>query len=335
MGKKRVAINGLGRVGRLCLRGLLDSPDMELVAVNDISPVDVLGYLVRHDTEHGPLDPSHSVMAVDGSLEIDGRRIPTLCEADASRLPWGDLGVDLVLECTGAYTDADKAQRHLTAGAGRVLISAVAKGDIPTVVYGVNEGIITSADRIVSGASCSTVGLAPLAKALNELAHIEHGIATTIHALTPTQVALDTAQRKGNLRRSRTAGTNIIPTTASAAKAVGLVIPELAGKLSGSAIRVPVTRGSYIQLVASVQSNALDVRILNDWMRSKSTDLFGYADEELVSGDIAGTAFESIFDPFQTKVARTGEGRYLVECAAWFDNETSYVSHFLKLAGIL
>lgn len=335
MAKKKIAINGLGRIGRLCLRGLLDSPGMEVAAVNDTSPADVLAYLVRHDTEHGPLGAAHAVAAGDGCLEVDGREVPAFRQPDAAELPWGELGIDLVLECTGAYTSKDKALSHIGAGAGRVLISAAATGDLPTVVFGINEGAVTDADRIVSGASCSTVGLAPLAKALNGLAPIEHGISTTIHALTPTQMALDSAQRKGNLRRSRTAGTNIIPTTAAAAKAVGLVVPELSGKLSGSAIRVPVTKGSYIQLVASVRADALDAQQVNDWMRSQATDLFGYAEEELVSGDIAGTAYESIFDPYQTKVAQTGEGRYLVECATWFDNETSYVSHFLKLAAIL
>lgn len=335
MEKKKIAINGLGRIGRLCLRGLLDNPGMELVALNDVSPMEVLAYLVRHDTEHGPLDPHHTAKADGDGLVIDGHLVPAFQEADASKLPWSDLDIDLVLECTGSYTSKEKAQAHLVAGAGRVLISAAAKGDVPTVVFGINEDVVTDDDRIVSGASCSTVGLAPLAKALNDLAPIEHGVSTTIHALTPTQMALDSAQRKGNLRRSRTAGTNIIPTTAAAAKAVGLVVPELAGKLSGSAIRVPVTKGSYIQLIASVRSDALDVQTVNDWMRSQTTDLFGYAEEELVSGDIAGTSFESIFDPFQTKVAPTGEGRYLVECATWFDNETSYVSHFLKLARTL
>lgn len=334
-GRKRIAINGLGRIGRLCLRGLLDDPGMEVVAVNDVSPADVLAYLVRHDTEHGPLGPAHSVAAGDMCLAVDGRAVPAFREPDAGKLPWADLGVDLVLECTGAYTDKLVAESHLDAGAGRALISAAAKGDLPTVVFGINEGTVTPDDRVVSGASCSTVGLAPLAKALNELAPIEHGISTTVHALTPTQMALDTAQRKGNLRRSRTAGTNIIPTTAAAARAVGLVVPELAGRLSGSAIRVPVTRGSYIQLVASVRADALDADAVNGWMRSKATDLFGYAEEELVSSDIAGTSFESIFDPYQTKVAPLGDGRFLVECATWFDNETSYVSHFLKLAKYL
>lgn len=333
--KKRVAINGMGRIGRLCLRGLLDDPDTEVAAVNDVSPWDVLAYLVRHDTEHGPLDPSHRVEAQGDRLVIDGVSVPAFSERDAGMLPWADLGIDLVLECSGAYTSKAKAGLHLTAGARRVLVSAAVSGDVPTVVFGINEGTVTEADSVVSGASCSTVGLAPLAKALNELAPIERGVSTTIHALTPTQMALDSAQRKGNLRRSRTSGSNIIPTTAAAAKAVGLVVPELAGRLSGSAVRVPVTRGSYIQLVASVRAEELDVDKVNSWMRSRRTELFGYAEEELVSGDIAGTSYESIFDPYQTKVLPIDERLYLVECAAWFDNETSYVSHFLKLAAVL
>ena len=333
--KKRTAINGIGRIGRLCLRSLLDDPSMELAAVNDVASWEAIAYLVRHDTEHGPLDPAHSVTAGEGCLLVDGREVPAFSEADAANLPWADLGIDLVLECSGAYTSKEKAQAHVIAGASRVLVSAACSGGLPTVVFGVNEGVILPDDKVVSGASCSTVGLTPLAKALNELAPIEHGVSTTIHALTPTQMALDSPQRKGNLRRSRTSGTNIIPTTAAAAKAVGLVVPELAGKLSGSAIRVPVTRGSYIQLVASVRADALDAGAVNDWMSSMRSDLFGYAEEELVSGDIAGTSFESIFDPYQTKVAPLGDGRYLVECATWFDNETSYVSHFMKLASFM
>lgn len=335
MVKKRVAINGMGRIGRLCFRGLLGDPGMEVVAVNDLAPWDVVAYLVRHDTEHGPLASGWSVEAGEGELLVNGKGIPTFCEPEAERLPWRELGVDLVLECTGSYTSKEKSEAHLRAGAGRVLVSAAASGGLPTVVFGVNEGAVGESDRVVSGASCSTVGLTPLAKALNELCPIEHGVSTTIHALTPTQMALDSPQRKGNLRRSRTAGSNIIPTTAAAAKAVGLVVPELRGRLSGSAIRVPVTKGSYIQLVASVRAETLDVETVNAWMRSKRSGLFGCAEEELVSGDIAGTDKESIFDPFQTKVASLGEGRWLVECATWFDNETSYVSHFLKLAAVL
>lgn len=332
---KRVAINGMGRVGRLCFRALLGCDDMELVAVNDLSPVESIAYLLRHDSEHGSIDPESSITAGDQGLVVNDGIIPAMREEDASALPWATLGVDLVLECTGTYTSRERASMHLMAGAKRVLISAAAGNGVPTVVYGINEGTVTDDEPVVSGASCSTVGLSPLVRALNDIAPIEQGIATTIHALTPTQMVLDNPQRKGNLRRSRTASTNIIPTTAAFANAVGLVLPELQGKLSGSAIRVPVTKGSYITLVASVKADVLSAESLNAAMREYSDDMFGYAEEELVSGDIAGTSFESIFDPFQTKVSQVEEGRYLVECAAWFDNETSYVSHFMKLAAIL
>jgi glyceraldehyde 3-phosphate dehydrogenase len=332
---KKVAINGMGRMGRLCLRALLADDDMELAAVNDIAPMDTIAYLVRHDTEHGPLDSAWMVKARDGVLSINGHDIPAFNEADASKLPWGTLNIDLVLECTGSYTSRLTAQTHIEAGAGRVLISAAAGNDVPTVVYGINESIISDEDLIISGASCSTVGLSPLVKALNEITPLEHGISTTIHALTSTQVALDNPQRKGDLRRSRTASTNIIPTTAAAAQAVGLVIPELKGKLSGSAIRVPVTKGSYITLTAVVKAIELTRESLNAGMKERSSELFGYADEELVSSDIAGTSYEAIFDPYQTKVAQISEGQYLVETAAWFDNETSYVAHFIKLAALL
>lgn len=335
MAKKKIAVNGLGRVGRLALRALMDSESMEVSAVNDIAPMETIAYLVRHDSEHGALASRHSIAAEGGRLVIDGRRVPAFQEPDAAKLPWADLGIDLVLECTGSYTSRSKAERHLEAGAGRVLISAAAGSDIPTIVFGINEDIVSEGDRVVSGASCSTVGLAFLAHALDRIAPIESGVSTTIHALTPTQMALDDPQRKGNLRRSRTASTNIIPTTANAAKAVGMVLPELEGKLTGSAIRVPVTRGSYIQLIATVQASGLTVEKLNGRMRELCEGPFGYADEELVSGDIAGTSYESIFDPFQTKVLPSGKNRMLVEVATWFDNETSYVSHFMKLAELL
>lgn len=335
MGRKRVAVNGMGRVGRLVLRALMQSGSMEVAAVNDIAPMDVIAYLVRHDSEHGPLPSGHEVRFEPGYLVVDGRPVPAFQESDAEELPWKELGIDLVLECTGAYTSRSKAFRHLDAGAKRVLVSAAAGADVPTVVFGINEGIVREDDLIVSGASCSTVGLAFLARALNQIAPVQAGVSTTIHALTPTQMALDDPQRKGNLRRSRTSSTNIIPTTANAAKAVGHVLPELAGKLTGSAIRVPVTRGSYIQLVATVEAAGLTAGVLNEKMRELCTGPFGYADEELVSGDIAGTSYESVFDPFQTKVVSMGDSRALVEVATWFDNETSYVSHFMKLAECL
>lgn len=335
MRKKRVAINGMGRIGRLCFRALLGREDIEVIAVNDREPIDIVAYLIRHSTEHGALDYMWNVEAINGALVLNGNRIPAFGEENATNLPWKDLGVDLVLECTGVYSSRVKAQAHIDAGARRVLVSAAAGNDVPTVIYGINEGTIDDNDLIVSGASCSAVGLAPLVKALNEIAPIEHGISTTIHALTPTQMVLDNPQRNGNLRRSRTAFANIVPTTASAAKSVELVLPELKGKLSGSAIRVPVAKGSYITFVAIVKTPDITAEKLNCEMKKRATGLFGYAEEELVSGDIAGTSHESIFDPFQTKVQKLSDGNYLVETGTWFDNETSYTSHFINLAAIM
>ncbi len=333
MKKKRVAINGLGRIGRLVLRKLIDDERFEIVAVNDIASLESIAYLLKYSSEHGAFDKAEGVSYEDGVLVLNDRKINAFNESDAHKLPWAGLEVDLAIDCTGAYTSRAKAQAHLNAGAKRVLISAAAGDDVQTIVYGLNEEEIKPEDTIISGASCSTVGLAPLAKALNEVASIEHGISTTIHAFTPTQMVLDNPQAKGNLRRSRTASTNIIPTSAAAAQAVGLVIPELKGKLSGSAIRVPVTQGSLITLYATVKADYLDAENLNEAMASEATDLFAYTDEELVSSDIAGTEYESIFDTTQTKVSQSSDGRYLVEVAAWFDNETSYVSHFTKLIG--
>lgn len=308
---------------------------MELVAVNDTSPIESLVYLLRHDSEHGPTGLEHTIKAVDHHFYIENKNITVFQESDASVLPWGSLGIDLVIDCTGAYASTTKASSHLRAGAKRVLISAAPEDEMPTIVYGINDAILTKDDLIISGASCSTVGLAPLARALNDIAPIQQGVATTIHAFTPSQMVLDNPQSKGNLRRSRTASTNIIPTVAAFADAIGRVLPTLQGKLTGSAIRVPVTRGSYVTLVALVKAKNLTIKSLNAAMFKHGDSLFGYADDELVSGDIAGTAYECIFDPYQTKVLDAGEDLYFIECAAWFDNETSYVSHLVKLADIL
>ena len=334
---KRVAVNGMGRIGRLVVRALLEREDVELVAVNDIASMATIAYLLAHSTEHGALGASVAYDEEAKALVIGGKPVIACCERDASKLPWKELAVDVVIECSGAYCSRSKAQAHLDAGAKKVLISAAAGSDVPTVVYGINDSILTDADKIISGASCSTVGLAPFAKALNSVAPIQQGIATTIHALTPTQMALDDPQAKGNLRRSRTASENIIPTSAAFAKAVGLVLPELQGRLSGYAIRVPVTRGSLITLYAVVSyegEGTLDADKLNELMRAHESEAFGYTDEELVSSDIAGTSLYSIFDATQTKVSPLENG-YLVETAAWFDNETSYVSHFVQLLRLL
>lgn len=259
---RKVAVNGLGRIGRLVLRELLEDDSFEVVAANDIASMDTLAYLLKHSSERGPFGEGEDIYGEGGALCVGDSRIPAFQEADARRLPWRELGAELVLECSGAYTSSEKAQAHLDAGAKRVLISAAAGTDIPTIVCGINDSELDPGAAMVSGASCSTVGLSPLAAALDECAPILHGISTTIHALTPSQMVLDDAQRNGNLRRSRTASTNIIPTSAAAAKAVGLVIPHLNGKLSGFAIRVPVTKGSYITLYACVTADELDVASL-------------------------------------------------------------------------
>lgn len=306
---KRVAVNGMGRIGRLVVRSLIGCEDVELVAVNDIASMETIAYLLAHSTEYGALGISVSFDEDMGILHVGDKAVKAFREPDALKLPWDELGIDLVLECSGAYCSRAKAQAHIDAGAKKVLVSAAAGSDVPTV------------------------GLAPFAKALNEVAPIRQGIATTIHALTPSQMTLDDAQRKGNLRRSRTASENIIPTTAAFAQAVGLVLPELQGRLSGYAIRIPVTRGSLITLYAVVSysgEEALDVDRLNELMHDQESWMFGYTDEELVSSDIAGTDLYSIFDATQTKVSPLDDG-YLVEVAAWFDNETSYVSQFVKL----
>lgn len=330
---KRVAVNGMGRIGRLVVRSLLECEDVELVAVNDIASIETIAYLLAHSTEYGALGTSVSFDADAGVLLIGEKAVKMFRESDASVLPWRELGIDVMLECSGAYCSRAKAQAHIEAGAKRVIISAAAGSDVPTVVFGINDSILTDTDDIISAASCSTVGLAPFAKALNTVTPIRQGIATTIHALTPSQMMLDDAQSKGNLRRSRTASENIIPTTAAFAQAVGLVLPELQGKLSGYAIRIPVTRGSLITLYAVVSYDGegmLDAKRLNELMHEQESWMFGYTEEELVSSDIAGTDLYSIFDATQTKVSPLDDG-YLVEVAAWFDNETSYVSQYVKL----
>lgn len=336
MGRKRVAVNGLGRIGRLVLRKLLEDGGFEVAAVNDIASMETLAYLLKYSSERGAFEPEKDIRAEGGELIVGDIRIPAFCERDAESLPWGELGVDVVLDCSGAYTSKQKAQAHLGAGAKRVLVSAAAGSDVPTIVYGINEGEMGDA-AIVSAASCSTVGLSPLAAALDERSSILHGMSTTIHALTPSQMVLDDAQRNGNLRRSRTAGTNIIPTSAAAAKAVGLVIPKLSGKLSGYAVRVPVTKGSLITLHACVEGDGFDEASINKAIKSwaDARPMFSYTEEELVSEDIANTSLESIFDGTQTKVAALGNGTSLVEVATWFDNETSYVSHYMELVRLM
>ncbi len=332
---KRVAINGMGRIGRLMFRELVDSDTVELAAVNEVESLETTAYLLSHDGEHAPWPKSVAFVGEkdgEGALVYGNREISAYRRADAQDLPWSELGIDLVVECTGACTSSARAKIHLATGAKRVLISAAAGPDMPTVVFGINEGIITSEDLVVSGASCSTVGLTPLVKAVDAFASIERGISTTIHGLTATQMVLANPQRKGNLRRSRTAMTNIIPTTAAAAQAVGLVLPKMSGKLTGSAIRVPIVHGSLITLHAVVTGEGFTAADLNAAVKGCSDEMFGYTEEEVVSEDVANTAMESVFDATQTKVCPLEGGKSLIEVAAWFDNETSYVGHFAKLA---
>lgn len=306
--------------------------------MNEAESLEATAYLLSHDGEHAPWDRSvafEGVSGGEGRLVCCGRDIRAYRRAAAADLPWDELGIDLVVECTGSYASAAGAEVHLASGARRVLVSAAAGPDVPTVVFGVNEGIVGSGDRIVSGASCSTVGLAPLARALDSFAPIESGISTTIHGLTPTQMVLADPQRKGSLRRSRTAMTNIIPTTAAAAQAVGLVLPQLQGRLTGSAIRVPVIHGSLITLHAVVARDGFAAADLNAAMRESESEVFGYTEDEVVSEDVANMRMESLFDATQTKVCRLEGGGSLVEVAAWFDNETSYAEHLAKLAFLL
>lgn len=331
MSNKRVAINGLGRIGRLMLKKLLTNSNLEIVAVNDTASFETLAYLLKYCSEHGTFEEVESIAFENDKLCVGDYNIATFGDSDASKLPWDELAVDLVIDCSGFYTSHTKAQKHLDAGAKKVLISAAAGPDVPTVVFGINEDTLLESDAIISGASCSTVGLAPLAKALDEHASIIRGICTTIHALTPTQMTMDSAQPKGNLRRSRTASTNIIPTTAAAAEAIGRVLPRLTGRLTGSAIRVPVTQGSLILLHACIKGSDHTIASINQAMKAAKSDIFSYTEDELVSSDIAGTSLTAIFDPSLTKVEQIGKDKYLVEVAAWFDNETSYIAHFSRL----
>jgi len=328
----RVAINGFGRVGRLALRQFFDSDEYEVVAINDLADATLLAYLLKHDSTQGKFRLADEVEAREDFIRVSEREIKVYKEVDASKLPWRQLGVDVVLECSGAYLSKVKSQAHLAAGASKVVISAPAGRDMPTIVFGINEKLLMPDDKIISAASCSTNCLALMAKALNDYVPIHSGISTTIHAFTATQMILDGPQRKGNLRRSRSAPTNIVPTTAEAAKAIGLVLPELDGKLSGSAQRVPVAAGCLIIFVAVVNGKNITVESINAAMKACSSDSFGYTEEEYVSSDIVGITYGALFDATQTMVSRIDDNTYQVQIASWFDNENSYVSQMVKTA---
>ena len=326
----KVAINGFGRIGRLAFRQMFGAEGYEIVAINDLTSPKMLAHLLKYDSAQGRYEKAETVEAGEDSITVDGKTIKIYSEKDAKDLPWGEIGVDVVLECTGFYTSKDKAQAHIDAGAKKVVISAPAGKDLPTVVFGVNEKILTPEDKIISAASCTTNCLAPMAKALNDYAPIQSGIMTTVHAYTGDQMVLDGPHRKGDLRRARAAAVNIVPNTTGAAKAIGLVIPELNGKLIGSAQRVPVPTGSTTILVAVVKGQDITEEKINEAMKAQSSASFGYTDEYLVSSDVIGMKYGSLFDSTQTMVTEIGDGLYQVQVVSWYDNENSYTSQMVR-----
>ena len=326
----KVAINGFGRIGRLAFRQMFGAEGYEVVAINDLTSPKMLAQLLKYDSAQGRYEKAETVEAGEDSITVDGKTIKIYAQQDATKLPWGEIGVDVVLECTGFYTSKEKAEAHINAGAKKVVISAPAGNDLPTVVFGVNENVLTPDDKIISAASCTTNCLAPMAKALNDFAPIQSGIMTTVHAYTGDQMLLDGPHRKGDLRRARAAAVNIVPNSTGAAKAIGLVIPELNGKLIGSAQRVPVPTGSTTILVAVVKGNDITPEKINEAMKAASNESFGYTEELLVSSDVIGMRYGSLFDATQTMVTKIEEGLYQVQVVSWYDNENSYTSQMVR-----
>ena len=325
----KVAINGFGRIGRLAFRQMFGAEGYEVVAINDLTSPKMLAHLLKYDSSQGKYALADTVSATDDSIIVDGKEIKIYAKADASELPWDELGVDVVLECTGFYTSKDKASAHITAGARKVVISAPAGNDLPTIVYNVNHDTLTADDTVISAASCTTNCLDPIAKALNDFAEIQSGIMCTIHAYTGDQMTLDGPQRKGDLRRSRAAAVNIVPNSTGAAKAIGLVIPELNGKLIGAAQRVPTPTGSTTILTAVVEGT-VTVDQINEAMKNAATESFGYNTDEIVSSDIVGMKFGSLFDATQTMVLPLDNGTTQVQVVSWYDNENSYTSQMVR-----
>ena len=321
----RVAINGFGRIGRLAFRQMFGAEGYEVVAINDLTSPKMLAHLLKYDSSQGKYALADTVSAGEDTITVDGKTLKIYKEPDANNCPWGELNVDVVLECSGFYTSKEKAQAHINAGARKVVISAPAGNDLPTIVYNVNHETLKAEDTIISAASCTTNCLAPMAKALNALAGIKSGIMSTIHAYTGDQMILDGPQRKGDLRRSRAGAVNIVPNSTGAAKAIGLVIPELNGKLIGSAQRVPTPTGSTTILVATVEKSVTKEEI-NAAMKAAATESFAYNEDEIVSSDIVGSTYGSIFDATQTMV---GEDN-LVQVVSWYDNENSYTSQMVR-----
>ena len=322
----KVAINGFGRIGRLALRLMVQNPEFDVVAINDLTDAHMLAHLFKYDSAQGRFNGTIEVK--ENAFLVNGKEIKVFAQADPANLPWGELGVDVVLECTGFFTKKEKAEAHIQAGAKKVVISAPATGDLKTIVYNVNDNILDGTETVISGASCTTNCLAPMAKALNDNFGIVEGLMTTIHAYTNDQNTLDGPHRKGDLRRARAAAANITPNTTGAAKAIGLVIPELKGKLDGAAQRVPVITGSITELV-TVLEKPVTVEEVNAAMKAASTESFGYTEEPLVSSDIIGINYGSLFDATQTKVMTVGD-KQLVKTVAWYDNEMSYTSQLIR-----
>ena len=330
----KIAINGFGRIGRLAFRQMFEDNNYEITAINDLTSPEMLAHLLKYDTAQKRYD-GHTVEYTDDSIIVDGKEIKIYKEPDPNNLPWKELGIDVVFECTGFFTSKEKSEAHINAGAKKVIISAPAGEDLKTIVYGVNENILTKEDQIISAASCTTNCLAPMAKALNNYAKIESGIMTTVHAYTGDQMILDGPHRKGDLRRARAGASNIVPSKTGAAKAIGLVIPELNGKLIGSAQRVPVITGSTTILVALVKGKDITKESINEYMKSVSNETFGYTEDQIVSTDVIGTTYGSLFDATQTMVTKIDEDTYHVQVVAWYDNENGYTTQMMRTAKYL
>lgn len=324
-----VAINGFGRIGRLALRLMINNPEFNVVAINDLTDAKMLAHLFKYDSAQGRFDGEIEVK--EDAFVVNGKEIKVTANANPAELPWGELNVDIVLECTGFFASKEKASAHIAAGAKKVVISAPAGNDLPTVVFNTNNEILKAEDTVISGASCTTNCLAPMAKVLNDSFGLQKGFMTTIHAYTNDQNTLDAPHRKGDFRRARAAAASIIPNSTGAAKAIGLVIPELAGKLDGNAQRVPTITGSLTELVCTLDKK-VTVEEVNAAMKAAANDSFGYTEDPIVSSDVIGISFGSLFDATQTKIMEVN-GEQLVKVASWYDNEMSYTNQLIRTLG--
>ena len=330
---KKIAINGFGRIGRLALRLLIDNPDMEVVAINDLTDAEQLAYLLKYDTSHRRFIPDE-ISFEDDYLIIKNKKIKVYAETDPIKLPWKDLGIDLVLECTGRFTSEEKAMAHITAGAKKVLISAPAKGNVKTIVYNVNHDILDGSEQIVSAASCTTNCWAPVLKGMDDVFEIKQGYMTTVHAYTNDQATLDVAHKKGIYsRRGRASAANIVPASTGAASAIGKVLPNLEGKMEGTAMRVPVTTGSVVDLVLKLKKNTT-VEEINEALKSHTNETLGYTTDPIVSSDTIGMHYGSLVDSLLTSISEV-DGEQLVKVVAWYDNEMSYTAQYIRVAAYL